>query len=232
MAARRWRVQRLAVLEECRGRPLRGRGAARPTPLRQPRHVLVEAHLLRLLAESVYWNVHDSERWTGAPRCGRAFRSENTLAGPCRHEQDHDRTCTERQDDIDDSSRGPGVRHGGGTDRPRHRLAGPVHQPPSLRRRSRRRRRPPDPADAARQAALYRRGASTSSNDSTSRPTFSARPGARRLSWHPQSARPPGTPCSRIPGTACGRRPRVHRPAGNNRWRWHQWSGKCLATKP
>jgi hypothetical protein len=72
-------------------------------PSVSPRHVLVEGHLLRLLAESVYWNLHDSERWHGAPRCGRVPPTERKVAyAPCGREYGHDGLCVDVREDMDD----------------------------------------------------------------------------------------------------------------------------------
>jgi hypothetical protein len=55
--------------------------ATEQRPSVSPRHVLVEAHLLRLLAESVYWNVHNAERWRGA-RVRRSLTLQRLWHGP------------------------------------------------------------------------------------------------------------------------------------------------------
>jgi hypothetical protein len=76
------------------------------SPTISPRHVLIEAHLLRLLAENLYWNLHDSERWRGAPRCGRVPLppdKRNELAAPCGREHGHTGECRSgTQEDLDD----------------------------------------------------------------------------------------------------------------------------------
>jgi hypothetical protein len=77
---------------------------------------------------------------------GRVLRSKNTLApGRCGHEHNHDGTCTDQREDIDDvverarTLATAAGRADGRTGGPRHRLAVPGDQPPPLRRRGGRR---------------------------------------------------------------------------------------------
>jgi hypothetical protein len=199
-------------------RSLIERLATEQRPSVSARHVLVEAHLLRLLAESVYWNVHDAERWRGAPRCGRVLQSESTLARPCGHEQGHDGTCSERKDDIDDIvERARALATAAG--RTDHGVA-------SLSLAINRRRDDGAAVDAVARETLggCPTGCSTSprepsicSSDSTSHRTSSAGPGARRQNRYSQPAPPPGAPGSRIPGDRLQDDSPLRRPAGNSR---------------